>query len=71
VHVRHPRLGYESHATGLDRDEVGALLATVGLRTAAEHALISLTSARAREAFYDHGDTTGSTAICGCPGCRW
>jgi hypothetical protein len=27
VHVRRPRLDYESHATGLDRNEVGALLA--------------------------------------------
>ncbi len=26
VHVRRPRLDYESHATGLDRNEVGALL---------------------------------------------
>jgi site-specific recombinase XerD len=25
VHVRRPRLDYESHATGLDRNEVGAL----------------------------------------------
>jgi site-specific recombinase XerD len=27
AHVRRPRLDYESHATGLDRNEVGALLA--------------------------------------------
>jgi integrase/recombinase XerD len=26
IHVRRPRLDYESHATGLDRNEVGALL---------------------------------------------
>jgi hypothetical protein len=33
---------YESHATALDRNEVGALLVAAGLRPAAEHALISL-----------------------------
>ena len=40
AHVRRPRLDYESHATGLDRNELGALL-VAGLGTAAEHALIS------------------------------
>jgi site-specific recombinase XerD len=42
AHVRRPRLDYESHATGLDRNELGALLVAAGLGTAAEHALISL-----------------------------
>jgi len=42
VHVRRPRLDYESPATGLDRNEVGALLVAAGLGSAAEHALISL-----------------------------
>jgi integrase/recombinase XerD len=42
AHVRRPRLVYESHAVGLDRNEVGALLVAAGLGTAAEHALISL-----------------------------
>jgi site-specific recombinase XerD len=42
VHVRRPRLDYESHATGLDRNEVGAMLVAAGLRSAQEHALISL-----------------------------
>ena len=42
VHVRRPRLDYESHATGLDRNEVGALLVAAGLGPADEHALISL-----------------------------
>ena len=37
-----PRLDYESHATALDRNEVGALLVAAGLGAAAEHALISL-----------------------------
>src|ERR1700710_169811 len=42
VHVRRPRLDYESHAIGLDRNEVGALLVAAGLGAANEHALISL-----------------------------
>jgi integrase/recombinase XerD len=42
AHVRRPRLDYESHATGLDRNELGALLVAAGLGTAAEHALVSL-----------------------------
>src|SRR6202022_3865017 len=37
-----PSLDYESHATGLDRNEVGALLVAAGLGPACEHALISL-----------------------------
>jgi integrase len=40
--VRRPRLDYESHATGLDRHELGALLVAAGLDPPAEHALISL-----------------------------
>src|SRR5690348_13792978 len=42
VHVRRPRLDYESHATGLDRNEVGALLVAAGLASARDHALISV-----------------------------
>jgi integrase/recombinase XerD len=42
VHVRRPRLDYESHATGLDRNEVGAMLVAAGLGGAQEHALLSL-----------------------------
>src|SRR5712692_876337 len=42
AHVRRPRLDYESHATGLDRNEIGALLVAAGLGSPAEHALISL-----------------------------
>ena len=34
VHVRRPRLDYESHATGLDRNELGALLVAAGLGAA-------------------------------------
>ena len=39
AHVRRPRLDYESHATALDRNEVGALLVAAGLGPAPEHAL--------------------------------
>jgi len=35
-------LDYESHVTGLDRNELGALLVAAGLGQPAEHALISL-----------------------------
>ena len=42
VHVRRPRLDYESHTIGLDRNEVGALLVVAGLGAPSEHALISL-----------------------------
>jgi hypothetical protein len=41
-HVRRPRLDYESHAVGLDRNELGALLVAARLGPPAEHALISL-----------------------------
>jgi integrase/recombinase XerD len=42
AHVRRPRLDYESHAVGLDRNELGALLVAAGLGPPPEHALISL-----------------------------
>jgi integrase len=42
AHVRRPRLDYESHATALDRNELGALLVVAGLRPPLGHALISL-----------------------------
>jgi integrase len=42
AHVRRPRPDYESHATGLDRNEVGAVLVAAGLSNARDHALISL-----------------------------
>src|SRR5207253_3805298 len=38
AHVRRPRLAYESHATGLDRNELGALLVARGLGSPGEHA---------------------------------
>ena len=42
AHVHRPRLDYESHATALDRNELGGLLVAAGLGTAQEHALMSL-----------------------------
>ena len=42
AHVRRPRLDYESHAIGLDRNELGALLVAAGHGSPAGHALISL-----------------------------
>ena len=42
AHVHRPRVDYESHATALDRNELGALLVAAGLGPTAEHALISL-----------------------------
>ena len=42
VHVRRPKLDYESHAVGLDRNELGAMLVEAGLAGARDHALISL-----------------------------
>src|SRR5215468_11195184 len=42
AHVRRPRLDYESHAVGLDRNELGALLVAAGLSSARDHALVSL-----------------------------
>jgi site-specific recombinase XerD len=42
VHVRRPKMDYESHAIGLDRNELGAMLVAAGLTGARDHALISL-----------------------------
>lgn len=42
VHVRRPKMDYESHAIGLDRNEIGAMLVAAGLSGARDHALISL-----------------------------
>ena len=42
AHMRRPRLDYESHATTLDRNELGAPLVAAGLGPPAGHALVSL-----------------------------
>jgi integrase/recombinase XerD len=42
VHVRRPKLDYESHAAGLDRNELGAFLVQAGLSSPQDHALCSL-----------------------------
>ena len=48
AHVRRPRLDYESHAIGLDRNELGAMLVAAGLGTAAERAISLLALNRLR-----------------------
>jgi integrase/recombinase XerD len=58
AHVRRPRLDYESHATGLDRDEVGALLVAAGL---GRRARIDL-AARAQRPASIRGDGSGHRA---------
>jgi integrase/recombinase XerD len=50
AHIRRPRLDYESQTTGLDRNELGALLVVAGLGSAAEHALLALNGLRVSEA---------------------
>ena len=42
VHVRRPRLDYESHAVGLDRNELGAFLVAAGVSSPQDHALCSV-----------------------------
>ena len=48
AHVHRPRLDDKSHATGLDRNQVGALLVTAGLPSANEHAPTSLLGSTGR-----------------------
>jgi integrase/recombinase XerD len=55
AHVRRPRLDYESHAVGLDRNEVGAMLVAAGLGAAAEHALISQLAINGLRVLEAHG----------------
>jgi integrase/recombinase XerD len=42
VHIRRPRIDYESHVSHLDRNELGAILVTAGLSSPRDHALVSL-----------------------------
>ncbi len=42
VHIRRPKLSYESNAVGLDRNELGALLVQAGLAGGRDHALLCL-----------------------------
>jgi hypothetical protein len=42
VHIRRPRIDYESHVAHLDRNELGAILVTAGLSSPRDHALVSL-----------------------------
>ena len=42
VHVRRPRVDYESHVANLDRNDLGSILVTAGLSSPRDHALVSL-----------------------------
>ena len=42
VHIRRPRVDYESHVAHLDRNELGSILVTAGLSSPRDHALVSL-----------------------------
>jgi integrase/recombinase XerD len=42
LHIHRPKVDYESHVVGLDRNEVGAILVAAGLSSARDHALVSL-----------------------------
>jgi hypothetical protein len=42
VHTRRPRIDDESRVAHLDRNELGAILATAGLSSPRDHALVSL-----------------------------
>ena len=42
VHIRRPRIDYESHVSHLDRNELGAILVAAGLSSPRDHALVSL-----------------------------
>src|SRR5690349_24287174 len=63
AHVRRPRLNYNSHATGLDRNELGALLVAAGLGPPAEHALISLLALNGLRVSEATGADTGHLGV--------
>ena len=42
VHIRRPKVDYESHVAHLDRNEFGSILVTAGLSSPRDHALVSL-----------------------------
>jgi site-specific recombinase XerD len=42
VHIRRPKVDYESHAAHLDRNEFGSILVAAGLSSPCDHALVSL-----------------------------
>jgi len=42
VHIRRPRIDYESHVAHLDRNELGAVLVAAGLSSPRDHAVVSL-----------------------------
>ena len=42
VHIRRPRVDYESHVAHLDRNELGSILVAAGLSSTRDHAPVSL-----------------------------
>ena len=42
VHIRRPRIDYESHVAHWDRNKLGAILVAAGLSSPSDHALVSL-----------------------------
>ncbi len=62
VHVRRPRLDYESNATGLDRNDLGMLLVQAGPAGGRDHALaclLALNGLRISEALSSHIEHLG------------
>lgn len=66
AHVRRPRLDYESHPAGLDRNEVGALLVAAGLRPRASTRSSRCTAGMPRPLAYGRrGTRTGRRGVLG------
>ncbi|MGI8662473.1 MAG: tyrosine-type recombinase/integrase [Acidimicrobiales bacterium] len=66
VHIRRPRLDYESHAVGLDRNELGAFLVAAGLSSPRDHglcSLLALNGLRISEALNAQIELLGSSAV--------
>jgi len=70
LHLRRPRMDYESRTLGLDRNELGAFLVQAGLGSAHDHApasLLALNGSLIPEAL---GTNTRTWATSGATGCR-
>lgn len=51
VHIRRPRIDYESHIAHLDRKELGAILVAAGLSSPRDHALATTVVRAIRRSF--------------------
>ncbi len=71
AHVRRPRVDMESHAVGLDRNEVGGILVVAGLGHPREHALISLLALNGLRISRRSGPTSRTWASSGATGPCW